>query len=77
MGTYLDRFPWEDDTSIGGQWDWDYQQYQYGCSAGVSVFQPSRTDDEMLEIDRSIDDGNLYAGAFRKRSGGYIYVIEF
>jgi general secretion pathway protein G len=77
MSDYLSRFPWEEGTAIGGKWDWDYRQFHFGCTAGVSVYRPSRTDDQMLEIDRSIDDGNIYTGMFRKRSDGYIFVIEF
>jgi general secretion pathway protein G len=77
MTEYLSRFPWEEATAIGGHWDWDYRQLQFGCKAGVSVHKPSRTDDQMLAIDRKIDDGNLYTGHFRKRSNGFIYVVEF
>ena len=77
MGDYLARFPWSEMTAIGGYWDWDFQQYSFGCRAGVSVYRPSRTDDQMLKIDEDMDDGNLYTGIFRKRTDGYIYVIEF
>ena len=65
---------WSNTTSIGGNWDWDLGQF--GCVAGVSVYQPTWDDADMTEIDKRIDDGNLNSGAFRKRSQGYIYIIE-
>jgi prepilin-type N-terminal cleavage/methylation domain-containing protein len=76
MADYLRGMKWTQVNSIGGQWDWDYQQF--GCKAGVSVYFGSRNEDaRMTEIDRRIDDGKLSTGQFRKRSQGYIYIIEF
>ncbi len=74
MSEYLSGFPWNEDTVIGGQWDWDF--LQFGTHAGVSVYQPDWDDSQMAEIDSIIDDGNLSSGQFRKRTAGYIYVLE-
>jgi prepilin-type N-terminal cleavage/methylation domain-containing protein len=74
MSGYLWNFPWTEDTVVGGQWDWDYEQL--GTKAGVSVHMPAWQDDRMQLIDAVMDDGNLSTGQFRKRSGGYIYVLE-
>ena len=74
MADYLKGFPWVSETVIGGHWDWDYQQF--GVTAGVSVKSPNWSDTEMAEIDHMIDDGNLASGQFRKRSGGYIFILE-
>jgi hypothetical protein len=30
----------------------------------------------MLQLDKTIDDGNLFTGDFRSRSDGYIGIIE-
>jgi len=60
--------------SIGGQWDWDYQQF--GITAGISVYNPPLSIEELQKIDKLIDDNNLFTGAFRQRTSGYIYVIE-
>ena len=62
-------------TPVGGMWDWDYEQF--GVKAGISVYQPIADADQMQEIDRLVDDGNLGSGNFRARPSGYIYVIEF
>ena len=71
------RLNWAETTSLGGYWDWDYNQLQFGCRAGISVYTPQWTDEQMREIDARIDDGNLSTGSFRKRSGGYIWAVEF
>jgi len=71
---YLPKLDWAASTSIGGLWDWDYEQFS--IRAGVSVHQPDRTDSDMRAIDSRIDDGNLLSGIFRKRTDGYIYIIE-
>lgn len=74
MAGYLKGFLWTSDTVIGGQWDWDYQQF--GVHAGVSVFMPDWGDEQMTEVDKVMDDGNLSTGQFLKRSQGYMYVLE-
>jgi len=74
MAAYLKGFSWNEETVIGGHWDWDYGQF--GTYAAVSVHQPDWNDDYMARVDAVIDDGNLGTGQFRKRSGGYMYVLE-
>jgi len=59
---------------IGGQWDWDYQQF--GITAGISVYNHPLSIEELQTVDRVIDDNNLFTGAFRQRPSGYIYIIE-
>jgi prepilin-type N-terminal cleavage/methylation domain-containing protein len=76
MAGYLAKIPWTRNTPIGGQWDWD--NGQFGFTAGVSVYFGNAMEDaRMTGIDAKIDDGSLSTGRFRKRSDGYIYVIEF
>jgi len=60
-------------TPVGGQWDWDFQQF--GCTAGISVYQPMADAAQMQELDALIDDGDISEGSFHARSDGYIYVI--
>jgi len=76
MSEYLPRLDWSGDTVIGGRWDWDYGQAQFGCNAGVSVYRPDWIPSQMVLIDEKLDDGNLSTGMFRKRPAGYIYIIE-
>jgi hypothetical protein len=74
MEDYLWRFPWTSVNTLGGLWDWDYKQF--GCTAGVSVYQPTAPRAQLEALDRIIDDGNLATGMFRERSAGFIAVIE-
>jgi type II secretory pathway pseudopilin PulG len=74
LADFLPRFDWAAPTPIGGRWDWDYGVF--GFKAGVSVYRPDRTDAEMTEIDRKLDDGNLNGGIFRRRTDGYISIVE-
>lgn len=62
-------------TPLGGNWDWD--NGQFGFTAGLSVISPTANVTTMRQLDQSIDDGNLATGNFRARSNGYIYVLEF
>lgn len=66
---------WIANSSIGGQWDWDYKQF--GFTAGISIYQPTVPVTQMQEIDKKIDDGNLNTGHFRARTSGYIYILQF
>lgn len=61
-------------TPLGGVWDWDYQQS--GVTAMVSVWNFTASDEQLLDIDRTIDDGNLSSGIFRKANGKASYIME-
>ncbi|VGO14300.1 hypothetical protein PDESU_02859 [Pontiella desulfatans] len=74
MSSYLESFGWNEKTVIGGQWDWDHRVF--GIRAAISVYGPDWNEDLMEKIDKTLDDGNLASGDFRKRSGGYMYIIE-
>jgi type IV pilus assembly protein PilA len=65
---------WAADTAVGGQWDWDFQQF--GITAGISIYEPTVSVAQMREIDQRIDDGDLSTGNFRARSQGYIYILQ-
>ncbi len=74
MTPYLAKMDWQGETLLGGQWDWDRDVF--GVKAGVSVYQPSAPLEQLELLDQRIDDGDLSAGSFRQRSGGYIRIIE-
>jgi type II secretory pathway pseudopilin PulG len=59
---------------IGGVWDWDYLQGT--ITAAVSVWQFTVSDEQLIDIDRTIDDGNLNSGLFIKDGQKAIYIIE-
>ena len=74
------RFDWVSETNIGGHWDWDRAPTRttktHGCYAGIAVHQPRRTAEDMRLIDAALDDGDLDTGIFRRKSEGYIYILE-
>lgn len=74
MPEYLKRMDWLGRTPLGGQWDWD----NWPRVKGVSALEVDAGPDQLLRIDRLLDDGNLGGGAFRDRGGGstYIYILE-
>jgi prepilin-type N-terminal cleavage/methylation domain-containing protein len=61
-------------TPLGGVWDWDYQQD--GFTASISVYLFTASDAQLLDIDRTIDDGNLTTGLFRKMGSKAIFIIQ-
>lgn len=50
------RVVWENDTSIGGQWDWDRAASRsekiHGVYAGLTIYKPGRTRAQMKKIDK-------------------------
>lgn len=77
MEQYLRGVTWSAQNSLGGHWDWDYDQGY--CKAAVCVELPADADTlQMQDIDTRIDNGILSTGTFRERSiRRYAYIIEF
>lgn len=61
-------------TPLGGVWDSYYQQD--GFTAFDSVYMFTASDGQLLDIDRSIDDGVLTSGLFRKMGSKAIMIIQ-
>lgn len=59
---------------IGGVWDWDFQQN--GITASIAVWQFTATDEQLIDIDRTIDDGDLTTGLFVKANGKAILIVQ-
>jgi len=74
MAPYLGHFPWIQGTPLGGRWNWDNNLYGY--RAGVGVGDPRASDEQLVDIDAQLDNGNLNTGFFRARPGGYVFIIE-
>ncbi len=65
---------WGNTTELGGNWDWDAGYHGFNFS--VSLCNPSRSQSQMEDFDRLVDDGNLNTGNFRKVDVQYHYIIE-
>ena len=63
---------WEDETPLGGSWDWD-NGYNYAYS--VSIHAPSRSVKQLEMFDAMIDDGDLSTGQFRRHGVHYHYIL--
>ena len=61
-------------TPLGGVWDWDYQQN--GIEASIAVYQFTASDAQLRDIDRTIDDGNLTTGLFRKIGSKAVLILQ-
>jgi prepilin-type N-terminal cleavage/methylation domain-containing protein len=61
-------------TPLGGVWDWDYQQD--GFTASISVYLFTVDDAQLRDIDRTIDDGDLSSGLFRKIGSKAVMIIQ-
>ena len=60
--------------AIGGQYDWD--EGVYSVKASISIFGPDASDDQLTNLDRMMDDGDLTTGSFRQGPGRYLYVLQ-
>lgn len=66
---------WTAETSVGGRWNWDVNNF--GFVAGVSVSNPTADTLQMTLIDQRIDDGNLSTGLFRQVAPNrYSYILQ-
>jgi prepilin-type N-terminal cleavage/methylation domain-containing protein len=76
IAPYLKSVAFHTPTSIGGKWDWDYNQ---GYAIAAVCVDLSLDADllQMVDIDTKIDNGILSTGSFRERSvRRYAYIIE-
>ena len=74
MTTALQISVWTTTNSIGGRWNWD--RGLNGFTAAVSTTNVTADDEQMTDIDRKIDDGNLETGLFQKTNGRFSWILE-
>jgi prepilin-type N-terminal cleavage/methylation domain-containing protein len=68
----LPRF--NEDSVIGGRWDWEYNASM--VTAGVSLRVGQNRPSLFQKIDAILDDGNLDTGFFVSRGTWITYIIE-
>lgn len=64
-------------TVIGGRWNWDLDRAEF--KAGVSISGVTISNEQLLEIDTRLDDGNLTTGLFQKIADSPVrvsYILE-
>jgi len=66
---------WTATTVVGGRWNWD-NNLGSGGNAGICISAYTCSDEQMLEIDAKIDDGDLATGNFiQTTTNRVMYVI--
>jgi prepilin-type N-terminal cleavage/methylation domain-containing protein len=76
LAPYLKSVVFNAPTSIGGLWDWDFNQ-GYAVAALCVDLSLDADPIQMVGIDTKIDNGILSTGSFRERSvRRYAYIIE-
>lgn len=65
---------WSEPTELGGGWGWNVGQD--GVNLSISINAPTKSGQQMTELDRLIDDGNCGTGKFRQVGTRYHYIIE-
>ena len=76
MDQYLRGVDWTDRNSLGGQWDWDFNQGY--AKAAINTVQPIDANTvQMQDLDNKIDNGVLATGQFRERDlRHYAMILE-
>ncbi|WP_409553372.1 type IV pilin protein [Aliiglaciecola sp. M165] len=75
VGLAINQADWTQETVLGGNWNWEGPNgYPY---AGISIDGPTATEEEIIQFDFIIDDGDLSSGKFRKTPNGrYTFIID-
>lgn len=75
VGLAIDPTVWAKRTQLGGNWNWEGPDgYSY---AGISIVGASAPEQDIMQLDAILDDGNLTSGKFRKTSNGrYTFIID-
>ena len=84
MEGHLSKTSWTRVSPLGGSYTWDHDVLQNGriVTAAISLVASaerpvSATTEQLMEIDRKIDDGDLATGVFQLGFGNMpIYIIE-
>ena len=64
---------WQATTAIGGRWNWD--RNMAGVAAGISIAGYTCTDEQLIEIDARLDDGDLSTGKFQQTQTNRVTLI--
>lgn len=67
MNAHLKADAWTRTTPMGGKYDWDSNQTHFGTKyrAAIAITGATLDLNQLTDIDRYMDDGNLLAGNFR------------
>jgi prepilin-type N-terminal cleavage/methylation domain-containing protein len=74
-GLAIDERLWLAPTVLGGNWNYEGPDgYPY---AGISIIEPSSPEEDIVLLDRLLDNGDLATGSFRKTPNGrYTWILD-
>ncbi len=73
-GINIDLARWQTPTFAGGLWNWEGpDNHSY---AGIAISGASATEEEMIQLDAILDNGDLTTGRFRRIGSDYTYIID-
>ncbi|WP_274377765.1 type IV pilin protein [Brumicola nitratireducens] len=74
-GLTIDKTQWETPTLLGGNWNWEgANNHSY---AGISIDGSTAEEEDFMQLDTIIDNGDLSSGKFRKTPNGrYTFILE-
>ena len=74
-GLTIDKTQWETPTLLGGNWNWEgSNNHSY---AGISIDGSTAEEEDFMQLDAIIDNGDLSSGKFRKTPNGrYTFILE-
>ncbi len=64
---------WGNTNELGGRWGWNNGG---SFKRSVSIASPTVSTNQLIELDKLVDDGNLSSGKFRQVGTQYHYIIE-
>ncbi len=74
LSGYVSEAFFENETSLGGNWDIEYNDN--GVTSAVGVADATSLAEDFVKVDDLIDDGDLSSGRFRQINGRYYWIIQ-
>jgi len=74
MSGYIKDNSWTQVNSVGGRWNWDFNNF--GVTASISTTGVTASDAQMTVVDAQIDDGDLTTGRFQKSGTRFLFILE-
>lgn len=74
-GLAINITQWQTPTLLGGNWNWEGpNNYSY---AGISITGSSADQEDFIQLDFILDNGDLSSGKFRRTPNGrYTFILE-
>lgn len=75
MDDFIKKKDFEGSNYVKGLWVWEKSDDSGSFLAGISLVNPEVTTEQMVKVDRQLDDGNLSTGRFRNNLSPASYTL--